>query len=163
MLKRILDFHMEHPWTVLIGVIAVVAAGLWAMLRIPIDAFPDLTNNQVTVITESPGMAPAEVEQLVSFPVEVSLMGTPNAQTVRSISKAGLSVVSVVFDDSVATYFARQLVNERLQEVRTRLPQGLEPTLGPVATAFGEIYQYTVEGQGQTPMELKTTQEWQVR
>jgi len=163
MLRRILDFHMDHPWLVLIGTIAIIATGLWAMLRIPLDAFPDLTNNQVTVITEAPGMAPAEVEQLVSFPIEVSLMGTPNTQTVRSISKAGLSLVTVVFDDSVATYFARQLVNERLQEVRTRLPQGLEPTLGPVATAFGEVYQYTLEGAEQTPMELKTIQEWQVR
>jgi cobalt-zinc-cadmium resistance protein CzcA len=154
---------MEHHWLVLIGVTGIIAAGVWSLLRIPIDAFPDLTNNQVTVMTDSPGMAPAEVEQLVSFPIEVALMGTPNTQVVRSISKAGLSVVTVVFDDSVATYFARQLVNERLQEVRARLPQGLEPTLGPVATAFGEIYQYTVEGAQQTPMELKTIQEWQVR
>jgi heavy metal efflux system protein len=163
MLRHILDFHMEHRWLVLIGVTGIIAAGLWAMLRIPIDAFPDLTNNQVTVITEAPGMAPAEVEQLVSFPVEVSLMGTPNAESVRSISKAGLSVTTVVFPDSVATYFARQLVNERLQEVRSRLPEGLEPTLGPVATAFGEIYQYTIEGENSTPMELKTIQEWQIR
>ncbi|MFM2125953.1 MAG: hypothetical protein RL328_2404, partial [Acidobacteriota bacterium] len=163
MLRRILDFHMEHHWLVLIGVVGIIVAGLWAMLRIPIDAFPDLTNNQVTVITECPGMAPGEVEQLVSFPVEVSLMGTPNAEAVRSISKAGLSVTTVVFPDSVATYFARQLVNERLQEVRSRLPQGIEPTLGPVATAFGEIYQYTVEGDNATPMELKTLQEWQIR
>ncbi len=163
MLRRILDFHMEHRWMVLVGVVGFIAAGVWAMLRIPIDAFPDLTNNQVTVITESPGMAPAEVEQLVSFPVEVSLMGTPNAESVRSISKAGLSVTTVIFPDSVATYFARQLVNERLQEVRSRLPQGLEPTLGPVATAFGEIYQYTLEGEKTSPMELKTIQEWQIR
>ena len=163
MLKRILDFHMEHHWLVLIGVTGIITAGVWAMLGIPIDAFPDLTNNQVTVMTDSPGMAPSEVEQLVSYPIEIALMGTPNTQTVRSISKAGLSVVTVVFDDSVATYFARQLVNERLQEVRARLPQGLEPTLGPVATAFGEIYQYTVEGESQTPMELKTTQEWLIR
>ncbi len=114
-------------------------------------------------MTDSPGMAPAEVEQLVSFPIEVSLMGTPNTQVVRSISKAGLSVVTVVFDDSVATYFARQLVNERLQGVRAQLPQGWSLRLGPVATAFGEVYQYTVEGSQQTPMELKTIQEWQIR
>ncbi len=163
MLRRILNFHLEHRWLVLIGVTGIVGLGVWSMLRIPIDAFPDLTNNQVTVITEASGMAPAEVEQLVSYPIEVSLMGTPNTQTVRSISKAGLSVVTVIFDDSVATYFARQLVNERLQEVRTRLPDGLEPTLGPVATAFGEVYQYMLEGESQTPMELKTIQDWQIR
>src|SRR5512147_643644 len=127
MLRRLLDFHLEHRWLVLIGVLLVVVAGTWAMLRIPMDAFPDLTSNQVTVITEAPGMAPAEVEQLVSYPIEVSLMGTPNAQTARSVSKAGLSIITVVFDDTVATYFARQLINERLQEVRTRLPEGLEP------------------------------------
>jgi cobalt-zinc-cadmium resistance protein CzcA len=127
MLPRLLDFHLEHRWLVLIGVLVVVVVGGWAMLRIPMDAFPDVTSNQVTVITEAPGMAPAEVEQLVSYPIEVSLMGTPNAQTARSISKAGLSIITVVFDDTVATYFARQLINERLQEVRTRLPEGLEP------------------------------------
>ena len=163
MLNRIVDFHLEHRWLVIIGLTGVVAAGIWAMLRIPIDAFPDLTNNQVTVITEAPGMAPAEVEQLVSYPIEITLMGTPDTEVVRSISKFGLSVVTLVFDDSVATYFARQLVNERLQEVRATLPAGLEPRLGPVATAFGEIYQYTVEGQGYSPMELKTIQDWQIK
>jgi heavy metal efflux system protein len=163
MLKRILDFHLDHPLLVLVGVSGIVAAGLWALLGIPIDAFPDLTNNQVTVITEAPGMAPTEVEQLVSYPIEVAVMGTPDAESVRSISKFGLSVVTVVFHDSVATYLARQLVNERLQDVRSRLPDGVVPTLGPVATAFGEIYQYTLEGQQLSPMDLKTIQEWQVR
>src|SRR5262245_58416939 len=144
MLNRVLDFHLDHPWLVLVGVAGVVSAGLWALSQISIDAFPDLTNNQVTVITDAPGTAPSEVEQMVSYPIEIALMGTPNAESVRSISKFGLSLVTVVFEDSVPTYFARQLVNERLQEVRSRLPEGLEPTLGPVATAFGEVYQYTL-------------------
>jgi heavy metal efflux system protein len=124
MLNRIIDFHLEHRWFVLVGVIAIIAAGLWAMLDVPVDAFPDLTNNQVVVITECPAMPPVEVEQLVSFPIETSLMGLPRTEGIRSISKLGLSIVTVVFDDSVNTYFARQLVNERLQEVRNRLPQG---------------------------------------
>ena len=108
-------------------------------------------------------MAPSEVEQLVTFPIETALMGMPKTQGIRSISKLGLSMVTMVFDDSVNTYFARQLVNERLQEVRTRLPEGLEPTLGPVATAFGEVYQYTLEGGGLSAMELKTLHEWQIK
>jgi cobalt-zinc-cadmium resistance protein CzcA len=163
MLNRLIDFHLEHRWFVVIGVIGVVALGLWAMLQIPIEAFPDLTNNQVVVVTECPAMAPTEVEQLVTFPIETALMGLPRTQNIRSISKLGLSMVTVVFEDSVPTYFARQLVNERLQEVRSRLPEGLEPSLGPVATAFGEVYQYTLSGESRSAMELKTLHEWQIK
>ncbi len=163
MLGRIIDFHLEHRWFVLIGVVAIVIAGAWAILQIPIDAFPDLTNNQVVVITECPAMAPVEVEQLVSFPIETSLMGIPKTQGIRSISKLGLSMVTIVFDDSVNTYFARQLVNERLQEARNRMPAGLEPMLGPVATAFGEVYQYTLEGGSYSAMDMKTVHEWQIK
>jgi cobalt-zinc-cadmium resistance protein CzcA len=132
----------------------LLALGIWAMVRIPIDAFPDLTNNQVVIITEAPGMAPVEVEQLVTFPIEASMMGLPRTESVRSISKLGLSIVTIVFEDSVNLYFARQLVNERLQEARSRIPDRLEPSLGPVATAFGEVYQYTIEGPGYSAMDL---------
>jgi cobalt-zinc-cadmium resistance protein CzcA len=162
-LHRIIDFHLEHRWFVLVGLIIVIALGVYAMLQIPIDAFPDLTNNQVVVLTECPGMAPTEVEQLVTFPIETSLMGLPRTEGIRSISKLGLSMITLVFDDSVNTYFARQIVNERLQEVRSRIPEGLEPTLGPVATAFGEVYQYTVSGKGYSAMDLKTIHEWQIK
>lgn len=163
MLKRIIHFHLEHRWFVLIGVLGIVAAGLYAMLQIPVDAFPDLTNNQVVISSECSGMAPAEVEQLVTFPIETSLMGIPKTQGIRSVSKLGLSIVTIVFEDSVPTYFARQLVNEKLQEARTRLPAGVEPALGPVATAFGEVYQYTLEGRGYTAMDLKSLHDWQIR
>lgn len=163
MLRRIIDFHLEHRWFVLIGVLAIAAAGMWAMLNIPIDAFPDLTNNQVVVITECDGMAPSEVEQLVTFPLETSLMGIPRTEGLRSVSKLGLSLVTLVFEDGVPTYLARQLVNERIQEAKGRLPEGLEPSLGPVATAFGEVYQYTLEGQGYSAMDLKTLHEWQIK
>ena len=163
MLKRVIDFHLEHRWFVLIGVLGIVAAGLYAMLRIPMDAFPDLTNNQVVISAECPGMAPAEVEQLVTFPIETSLMGIPKTEGIRSVSKLGLSIVTIIFDDSVPVYFARQLVNEKLQEARTRIPDGVEPTLGPVATAFGEVYQYTLEGSGASAMDLKTLHDWQIR
>lgn len=163
MLQRMIDFHLKNRWVVLAGVLLIIGGGGWVMWNIPVDAFPDLTNNQVVVVTECPSMAPGEVEQLVTFPIESALMGIPKTEGIRSISKLGLSMVTLIFDDSVNTWFARQLVNERLQEVRGRLPQGLEPTLGPMATAFGEVYQYTVEGQGYSPMELKTIHDWQIR
>src|SRR5512136_1391590 len=162
-LNKLIDFHLEHRLFVLVGLSLLVALGLWALARIPVDAFPDLTNNQVVVITEAPGMAPAEVEQLVTFPIEAAMMGLPRKEQVRSISKLGLSIVTIVFEDSVDVYFARQLVNERLMEARGRIPAGLEPALGPVATAFGEIYQYTVEGRGLSAMDLKTLHEWQLK
>ena len=163
MLKRIIDYHLDHPWVVLFGLVVLVAAGLSALYQTPIDAFPDLTNNQVTVITEAPGMAPVEVEQLVTFPIESSMMGLPYTEEVRSISKLGLSMVTIVFADSVDNYFARQLVNERLNEARGRIPAGLEPALGPVATAFGEVYRYTLEGEGYSTMELKTLHDWEIK
>src|SRR5512147_1872667 len=163
MLNRIIDFHLRHRWFVLAGLAGLIGLGLYVMLQIPIDAFPDLTSNQVVVITECPAMPPSEVEQLVTFPIETALMGIPRTQGIRSISKLGLSMITLVFDDSVNTYFARQLVNERLQEVRARLPEGLEPTLGPVATAFGEVYQYTLEGKGYSSMDLKTLHDWQIK
>ncbi len=159
MLDRLIDFHLAHRWFVLVGLAGIVALGLYTVSQIPIEAFPDLTNNQVVVITECPAMAPSEVEQLVTFPIETALMGLPKTQGIRSISKLGLSMVTLLFEDSVNVYFARQIVGERLQEVRPRLPAGLEPGLGPVATAFGEVYQYTLGGEGRSPMELKSIHE----
>ena len=163
MLKRIIDFHLDHPWVVLFGLLVLIAAGLRSMWNLPVDAFPDLTNNQVTVLCDAPGLAPVEVEQLVTFPIESALMGLPDTLEVRSISKFGLSMVTIVFEDRVPTYFARQLVGERLIEARNRIPEGLEPTMGPVATAFGEVYQYTVEGDGYSAMELKTLHDWEIK
>jgi heavy metal efflux system protein len=163
MFSRLVDFSLDNRWFVLLVLLLFISIGTYVALQIPIDAFPDLTNNQVVVITECPAMPPTEVEQLVTFPIEAALMGLPKTEGIRSISKLGLSMVTVVFDDSVNTYFARQLVNERLQEVRSRLPRGLEPSLGPVATAFGEVYQYTVEGDQLSLMERKTLHDWQVR
>ena len=163
MLKRVIDFHFDHPGVVLFGLLVLVLAGLRSISQIPIDAFPDLTNNQVVVVTTAPGMAPVEIEQLVTFPIESAMMGLPHTLSVRSISKLELSMVTVVFEDDVSTYFARQLVTERLNEARGRIPAGLEPTLGPVATAFGEVYQYTIEGEGYSPMELKTLHDWEIK
>ncbi|MBS1827478.1 MAG: efflux RND transporter permease subunit [Acidobacteria bacterium] len=163
MVSRIIEFHLRNRFMVLAGLTILVAVGLYVIAHIPIDAFPDLTNNQVVVITEAPGMPPSEVEQLVTYPIEVVLMGLPRTEGVRSVSKLGLSMVTVVFEDSVNVYLARQWINERIQEVRSRIPQGLEPTLGPVATAFGEIYQYTLESKTMSAMELKTLHEWSIK
>jgi cobalt-zinc-cadmium resistance protein CzcA len=163
MLARLIEFHLRNRLLVLAGIAALIAGGLYILSQLPIDAFPDLTNNQVTVITECPGMPPSEVEQLVTYPIEVVLMGIPKTQGVRSVSKLGLSMITVVFDDSVNTYLARQWINERIQEVRSRIPAGLEPTLGPVATAFGEVYQYTIESDTLSAMDRKTLHEWQIK
>ena len=122
---------------VLLCLAALVITGILAFRELPVEAFPDLTNNQVVVITEAPSLAAPEVEQRVSYPIETALMGVPNTQEVRSLSKFGLSIVTAVFADAVPVYFARQLVTERLADVRSRIPDGLEPVLGPVATAFG--------------------------
>jgi cobalt-zinc-cadmium resistance protein CzcA len=162
LLAKLIDSALDNRWLVAGSIVLVGAYGLWSLTQIPIDAFPDLTNNQVVVITECPAMGPSEVELLVTYPIETALMGLPRNQGVRSISKLGLSMVTVLFDDDVNTYFARQLVNERILEVRGRLPEGLRPVLGPLATAFGEVYQYTVDGS-LSAMERKTIHDWQIR
>lgn len=143
--------------------ILCLIGGVTAFGHLPIDAFPDLTNNQVQILTEAPGLAPVEAEQLVTIPIESIMNGLPRVQEVRSISKFGLSVVTVVFEDGVDTYFARQLVNERLQSAKSRMPAGLNPELGPITTGMGEIYQYVVEGAGYTPTELKTLHDWDIK
>jgi heavy metal efflux system protein len=162
MLNRIVDFTLENRWMVMAAVLGLIAAGTWALFTIPVDAFPDLTNNQVVVVTEAPSMPPSEVERLVTYPIEVALLGLPKQIEVRSLSKLGLSMVTVVFEDSVPAFQARQFMNERLQQVSASLPQGITPVLSPPATAFGELYQYTLEGN-LSSMELKDIQEWQVK
>ncbi len=138
-------------------------AGVFSFSQIPIDAFPDLANNQVQILTEAPAMAPLETEQLVTIPIEAIMSGLPGVQQIRSTSKYGISVVTVVFNDSVNVYFARQLVLERLTSARNRLPRQVNPQLGPVTTAMGEIYQYVVEGQGYSAMDLKTLHDWEIK
>jgi cobalt-zinc-cadmium resistance protein CzcA len=152
---------------VLVGVALLVALGVWSLLRIPIDAFPDVTNVQVEVLSTSPGLSPPEVERFVTFPVETAMRGLPRLEQVRSVSKSGLSVVTVVFEDGVDIYFARQLVLERLIEARENVPEATEIEMGPVSTAMGEIYQYTLAGTpppGMDPTayltEARTVQDW---
>src|ERR1700734_3926696 len=166
MLNRIIDQTLAHRWLVLIGVIALLCGGGYALYTIPVEAFPDLTNNQVVVVTDAPSLPPSEVEQLVTYPIERSMLGLPNKEEVRSLSKLGLSMVTVVFDDSVPMYFARQLVSERLQQISSSLPQGIQPVLGLPSTAFGELYQYTLSGPmspPMSPMDLKDLHEWVIK
>src|SRR5258707_6679069 len=162
MLNRIIDLTLKYRWLVLAGIVALLGAGGYALYTIPVEAFPDLTNNQVVIVTDAPSLPPSEVEQLVTYPIESAMLGLPNKGEVRSLSKLGLSMVTVVFDDSVPMYFARQLVSERLQQISTLLPQGVQPSLGLPATAFGELYQYTISGP-LSPMELKDLHEWVIK
>ena len=147
MLERVIRAAIAHRWLVLLLVLAVSALGVWNYGRLPIDAVPDITNVQVQVNSEAPGYSPLEAEQRVTFPVETALAGMAGMQYTRSISRYGLSQVTVVFEDGTNIYFARQQVSERLQQAASQLPADVKPTLGPVATGLGEIFMYTVEAQ----------------
>src|ERR1700760_1667637 len=162
MLNRIIDLTLAHRWLVLMGILALLGGGGYALYTIPVEAFPDLTNNQVVVVTDAPSLPPTEVEQLVTYPIERVMLGLPDKVELRSLSKLGLSMVTIVFDDSVPLYFARQLVSERLQQISTTLPRGVQPVLGLPATAFGELYQYTLSGP-LSAMELKDLHEWVIK
>jgi cobalt-zinc-cadmium resistance protein CzcA len=163
LVERFTAAALRQRGFVLVCVLALVVTGVYAYRDLPVEAFPDLTNNQVVVVTQATGLAAPEVEQRITYPIETALMGTPGAEEVRSISKFGLSMVTVVFEDAVPVYLARQLVTERVNEARSRIPPGAEPTLGPVATAFGEIYQYLIEGDDTSVMARKTLHDWSVR
>src|SRR5207247_4554967 len=141
-------------------VLLLVAAGAWAFANINFDAFPDLTPNQVQVITVASELSPNEIENLVSYPMETAMMGLPRTLGVRSISKAGISVVTVSYEDDVDMYFARAQVTQRIQDAVGSLPAGVQPQLGPPATPMGEVFQYLVESDSLSLMELKNLQEY---
>ncbi len=172
MLERIVAAAIRLRWVVLALVAVAIAVGVWSFQRLPIDATPDITNVQVQINTEAPGFSPLEAEQRVTFPVETAIAGLPGLQYTRSISRYGLSQVTVVFKDGTDIYFARQLVGERLQSARGQLPPGLTPELGPISTGLGEIFMYTVEakpgarrpdGRAWGPEDLRTLQDWVIR
>lgn len=162
MLDSISRFVLSQRALVLVAAAALVIGGALAWRSLPIDAFPDVTNVQVMVLTDAPGKAPVDVEQQITFPLELALQGLPNVQEIRSLSKSGLSQVIVVFDDGTDIYFARQVVFERLQMAKDSLPDGVAPELGPASTGLGEIYQYTLESETASAMELRTLQDWVV-
>jgi cobalt-zinc-cadmium resistance protein CzcA len=163
MIDRLIEWSISNRWGVLALVVGTVVAGVWALRTLPVDALPDLTDVQVQVLVEAPGLSPIEVERLVSYPVEVAMNGLPRVKQIRSISKYAFAAVTVVFEDGVDIYFARTLVNERLQGVRGSLPAQAEASLGPLAGAISEIYLYTVEGSGRDLMELRTVHDRIVR
>lgn len=171
-LERVLQGSIRHRWLVMLAVLVMALVGVYHARKLPIDAVPDITNVQVQVNTEAPGFTPLEVEQRITFPVETALAGLPKLSGTRSISRYGLSQVTVVFEDGTDIYFARQLVNERIQQARSQLPASLQPTMGPIATGLGEIFMYTVEakpgarrpdGKAWTPTDLRELQDWVVR
>ena len=162
-MKKIMNFLLDNRWLVAAMLLTLIVGGIYVMLQLPLEAFPDLTNNQVVVTVQCPGMSPVEVEQLVTYPIETSLMGMPSLQMVRSTSKLDLSMVTVIFDDSMNKYLVRQLVAERLNQIQSRIPAGLQPQLGPMATAFGEVYQYTVSAPKMSLMQVKTLHDWLIR
>lgn len=145
MIDRILEFSLKQRSLILLATGGLVAAGIWAAWRLPIDAVPDITNVQVQVNTEVPALAPEEIEKLVTFPIEIEMSGLPGMLELRSLSKFGLSQVTLVFEDGTDIYRARQLVSERLQNAVDELPDGLSPKLAPISTGLGEIYYYVVE------------------
>ena len=172
MIERILQFSITQRWLVLLTTMGLAVFGVFNYQRLPIDAVPDITNVQVQINTEAPGYSPLEAEQRITYPVETAMAGMPRLLETRSISRYGLSQVTVIFEDGTDIYFARQLVNERVLEARDNLPPGIMPSLGPIATGLGEIFLWTVEaeagartpeGQPYTGMDLRTVQDWIVR
>ncbi len=170
---RIVTWSLNNRFLVVVLGLFLMAAGIEHMLRLPIDAVPDVTNVQVQVLTKAPALAPSEVERLITFPVESAMAGLPDIENIRSVSKFGLSVVTVVFEEGTDIYLARQLVGERLVEAREAIPEGYgTPEMGPIATGLGEIYQFEVRGEPMcaaseadtdacyTPMELRTLLDW---
>ncbi len=161
MLRKLVDGALQHRGVVLVLTVALACAGLWAFRELPVEAFPDVTDTQVQVITLFPGHAPEEVERQVTLPIEKELNGTPQVSVMRSVSIYGLSVVTLTFDDGTDNYFARSQVAERLREAE--VPDGVTPTLGPLYTPIGEIYRYVIEADpraGKTPMDLREIQDW---
>ncbi|HCC80026.1 MULTISPECIES: efflux RND transporter permease subunit [unclassified Methylophaga] len=172
MLDTILRASLNGRSVIMALVLFISILGIWNFNRLPIDAVPDITNVQVVINTEAPGYTPLEVEQRVTFPIETAMAGLPNLEYTRSVSRYGLSQVTIIFSDDTDIYFARQLVNERLTNVRTKLQASLNPELGPMATGLGEIFMFTVDalpgatkddGTAITPTDLRTAHDWIIR
>ncbi|WP_313915934.1 CusA/CzcA family heavy metal efflux RND transporter [Tahibacter sp.] len=172
MLESLIRASIRHRWLVMLLALGLAALGVWNYTRLPIDATPDITNVQVQINTEGPGYSPLETEQRLTYPVETALFGLPRLDYTRSVSRYGLSQVTVAFKDGTDIYFARQLVAERLQQVKSQLPPGIEPQMGPIATGLGEIFMYTVEakpgtkrpdGEPWSATDMRTLQDWVVR
>jgi cobalt-zinc-cadmium resistance protein CzcA len=169
MIDQIIAFSIKNKLIIGLFTLALIGEGLWSMTQVPIDAVPDITNNQVQVITQAPNLGTEDIEQFVTYPVEVAMANLPGVTEIRSVSRFGLSVVTIVFEDDMGTYLPRQLVNEKLAMVKEEIPAGFgESFMGPISTGLGEIYQYTLQVDeahaGQySAMELRSIQDWIVR
>ncbi|MET3441852.1 cobalt-zinc-cadmium resistance protein CzcA [Variovorax paradoxus] len=172
MFERVIRFSIEQRWLVLLAVLGMAALGVFSYQKLPIDAVPDITNVQVQINTAAPGYSPLEAEQRVTYPIETVMAGLPGLQQTRSLSRYGLSQVTVIFEDGTDIYFARQLVNERIQSARESMPGGISPVIGPISTGLGEIYLWTVEaeegakkadGKPYTPTDLREIQDWIIK
>ncbi|MEX1129828.1 MAG: CusA/CzcA family heavy metal efflux RND transporter [Vicinamibacterales bacterium] len=162
-MHRLIDFSLRNKFIVLILTAVLIGIGVNSMLRLPIDAVPDVTPNQVLVLTTAPGLGPLEIERFITFPVETAMSGLPGIEEIRSVSRFGLSSVYIYFREDMDLYFARRLVLERLPDAREAIPEGLgTPTMGPISTGLGEIYQFEVRGEGLSPMELRSILEWDI-
>jgi heavy metal efflux system protein len=172
MFERLIRFAIEQRWLVMLAVLAMAALGFFSYHKLPIDAVPDITNVQVQINTPAPGYSPLETEQRITFPIETLMSGLPGLQETRSLSRYGLSQITVIFKDGTDLYFARQLVNERIQSAKEGLPAGITPGMGPISTGLGEIYMWTVEakegalkadGTPYTPTDLREIQDWVIK
>jgi len=160
---RLIDFSLRNKFLILMMTAVIIGSGIYSMLKLPVDAVPDVTPNQVLVLTRAPGLGPVEVERFITFPVETAMSGLPGITEIRSVSRFGLSSVYVYFDESTDIYFARRLVMERLPEARDAIPAGFEsPEMGPISTGLGEIYQFEIRGGGKSLMDLRSILEWDV-
>ena len=172
MYEKLIAAVIARRWLVVFIVLCLAALGLYSYQRLPIDAVPDITNVQVQINTAAPGYSPLEAEQRITFPIETVMSGLPHLEQTRSLSRYGLSQITVIFKDGTDIYFARQLVSERLQEAKARLPAGITPVMGPISTGLGEIYLWTVEakegaakpdGTPYTPTDLREIQDWIIK
>lgn len=162
-MSKIIDFSLNNRILVLVFWLILAGVGVRSLLKLPIDAVPDVTNVQVQILTNSPGLTPEDMERFITFPVEIAMGGLPAIEEVRSVSKFGLSVVTVVFQEGTDIYWARQMVGERLSEARENIPENYwTPEMGPISTGLGEIYQFEVKGENFSPMELRTILDWQI-
>jgi cobalt-zinc-cadmium resistance protein CzcA len=162
-MHKLIDISLRNKFLVLILTAVLIGVGVRSMLRLPIDAVPDVTPNQVLVLTQAPGLSPVEVERFITFPVETAMSGLPGITDIRSVSRFGLSSVYIYFEEGMDLYFVRRLVMERLPEAREAIPEGLgSPSMGPISTGLGEIYQFEVRGPGKSLMDLRSVLEWDI-
>ncbi|WP_299383494.1 CusA/CzcA family heavy metal efflux RND transporter [uncultured Lacinutrix sp.] len=169
MINKLIDFSINNKFVIALFTLALIVGGIYSIQKVPVDAVPDITNNQVQIITQAPNLGTEDIEQFVTYPIELAVANLPEVKEIRSISRFGLSVVTIVFSDDLDTYLPRQLVSEKLTEIKSQIPEGFgTPFMGPISTGLGEIYQYTLEVDPEfkdkySSTDLRTFQDWIIR